>query len=206
MGSIYMNIEKVLESFRENQFNAVYFDTKNEACEYLNEKIDNTTVAYGGSMTISEMELLPLLEKHNEIFSHWSAPVGMTVEDAMVKAASTEVYLTSANAATENGELVNIDGNGNRVSSTLFGHKKVYFILGINKFEENLEKAIWRARNIASPLNAQRLKRNTPCAAKGDKCYDCSSPERICRGLVVHYKKMSSCDIEVVIVGEKLGF
>ena len=201
-----MDIEKVLENFRKNQFEAVYFDTKKEACEYLNEKIDNTTVAYGGSMTIGEMFLLPMLKKHNEIFSHWAAPKGMTAEEAMAKAASTEVYLTSANAATENGELVNIDGTGNRVSSTLFGHKKVYFIVGINKFEENLEKAIRRARNISAPLNAKRLKRNTPCAVKGDKCYDCSSPDRICRGLVVHYKKMSSCDIEVVIVGEKLGF
>ena len=201
-----MNIEKVLENFRKNQFEAVYFDTKNEATEYLDEKINNTTVAYGGSMTVSETGLLEKLKMHNEIFSHWSVPEGEDPKEAMLKAASTEVYLTSANAATETGELVNIDGHGNRVSSSLFGHKKVYFIIGINKFEENLEKAIWRARNIASPLNAQRLKRNTPCAVKGDKCYNCSSPERICRGLVVHYKKMTSCDMEVVIVGEKLGF
>ena len=201
-----MDISKVLENFRNNGFEASYFETKEEASAYLNEKIDNTTVGFGGSMTLSEMGLIDSLKTHNEVISHWSVPEGMTVAQVLDKAMRTDVYLTSANGASEKGELVNIDGTGNRVGSTLFGHNKVYFVLGINKFEENLDKAIYRARNVSAPPNAKRLGRNTPCAVKGDRCYDCNSPERICRGLVVHYRKMSSCDIEVVIIGEKLGF
>lgn len=201
-----MDISKVLENFRNNGFEASYFETKEEASAYLNEKIDNTTVGFGGSMTLSEMGLIDSLKTHNEVISHWSVPEGMTVAQVLDKAMRTDVYLTSANGASEKGELVNIDGTGNRVGATLFGHNKVYFVLGINKFEENLDKAIYRARNVSAPPNAKRLGRNTPCAVKGDRCYDCNSPERICRGLVVHYRKMSSCDIEVVIIGEKLGF
>lgn len=201
-----MDISRVLENFRNNGFEASYFETKEEASAYLNEKIDGTTVGFGGSMTINEMGLIGSLETHNEVISHWSVPEGMTVSQVLDKAMRTDVYLTSANGASEKGELVNIDGTGNRVGSTLFGHNKVYFVLGINKFEENLDKAIYRARNVSAPPNAKRLGKNTPCAVKGDRCYDCNSPERICRGLVVHYRKMSSCDIEVVIIGEKLGF
>ena len=92
------------------------------------------------------------------------------------------------------------------MSSSLYGHKKVYFIVGVNKLEPTLEKAMWRARNIASPKNAQRLNRKTPCAAKGDRCYDCNSPERICNGFVIHARKMSSCEMEIVFVNEPLGF
>lgn len=201
-----MDISKVLENFRNNGFEASYFETKEEASAYLNEKIDGTTVGFGGSMTLNEMGLIDSLKTHNEVISHWSVPEGMTVAQVLDKAMRTDVYLTSANGASEKGELVNIDGTGNRVGATLFGHNKVYFVLGINKFEENLDKAIYRARNVSAPPNAKRLGKNTPCAVKGDRCYDCNSPERICRGLVVHYRKMSSCDIEVVIIGEKLGF
>lgn len=201
-----MNIEKTLEKFRNNGFQANYFETKEDAAKYLNENIDNTTVGFGGSMTLNEMGLIDSLSQHNEVINHWAVPDGMTVSQVLEKAMHTDVYLTSANGASENGELVNIDGTGNRVSGTLFGHKKVYFVVGINKFEENLEKAIYRARNIASPLNAKRLGKKTPCAVKGDRCYDCNSPERICRGIVIHCKKTTGSDAEVIIVGEKLGF
>lgn len=201
-----MDIQKTLQNFRANGFEANYFETKEDAAKYLNENIDNTTVGFGGSMTLSEMGILKMLESHNEVVNHWAVPEGMTVEQVLKKAMNTKVYLTSANGASENGELVNIDGTGNRVAGTLYGHEKVYFVVGINKFEENLEKAIYRARNIASPLNAKRLGKKTPCAVKGDKCYDCNSPERICRGIVIHCRKMSSCEIEVVIIGEKIGF
>lgn len=201
-----MNIEKAISNFKKNGFEAVYFETKEKAAEYLDSKIDGVTVSYGGSMTIGEMNILPLLAKHNTLRSHWKVPEGMTKEEVMKLASSTDVYLTSANGASENGELVNIDGTGNRVASTLYGHKKVYFIVGKNKFEENLEKAIFRARNISAPRNAQRLCRKTPCAVKADRCYDCDSPERICRGFVVHTRKMTSCETEIIIIGEDLGY
>ena len=122
------------------------------------------------------------------------------------EAAGAQIYLTSVNGAAETGELINIDGTGNRVASGLFGHEKVYFIVGRNKVAPDYDAALWRARNIAAPKNAQRLGRKTPCAAKGDRCYDCKSPERICRALVVYWEKPNSMDMEVVLVDEDLGY
>ena len=201
-----MDLQQIVQQFQNHGFSAAAFETKEEAAAYLNREIDGVSVSYGGSVTIAQMGLLDLLQSHNDVIGHWSIPEGMSKAEVYRRAAVTDVYLTSANGATTCGELVNIDGNGNRVSSTLFGHKKVFFIVGINKFEETLEKAIWRARNIASPLNAKRLGRKTPCAAKGDRCYDCSSPERICNGFVIYARKMYACDMEVVIINEPLGY
>lgn len=201
-----MNLEKTIESFKSNGYSVVYFETAKEASAYLNEQIDGVTVSSGGSMTVSEMGLIESLSSHNTYLSHWNPPEGMTAEQVLQQAMHTDVYLLSANGASETGELVNIDGTGNRISASLFGHQKVYFILGINKFAPDLESAIHRARNIASPPNAKRLGKNTPCAVKGDKCYNCNSPERICKAMTIHFKKVNSCETEIVIVGEKLGY
>ena len=121
------------------------------------------------------------------------------------EAQTADIYLTSVNALAETGELVNIDGAGNRVASTLFGHEKVYFVIGRNKLAPTVDAAVWRARNIASPRNAQRLGRKTPCAVKGDRCYDCKSPERICRGLVTLWGPMMGMEAEVLLIDEDLG-
>ena len=130
----------------------------------------------------------------------------MTQDDARAMARTTDVYLSSANGIAETGEIVNIDGNGNRVAETLFGHKKVYIIVGKNKIAPDYDGALWRARNIASPKNAQRMNRKTPCAVNGDKCYDCKSPDRICRGLTVLWKKPMCAEYEVVLINEDMGF
>ena len=150
-------------------------------------------------MTVQAMDLCPRLEQHNRVLWHWT---GAELQEAV----TTDVYLTSVNGAAENGDLVNIDGTGNRVSSTLFGHRKVYFVAGRNKISPDFNSALWRLRNVVAPRNAQRLGRKTPCAIKGDKCYNCSSPERICNALVVHYKKMGSMEMEVVLVDQELGY
>lgn len=201
-----MNLEKTIESFKSNGYSVVYFETAKEASAYLNEQIDGVTVSSGGSMTVSEMGLIESLSSHNTYLSHWNPPEGMTAEQVLQQAMHTDVYLLSANGASETGELVNIDGTGNRISSSLYGHQKIYFILGINKFAPDLESAIHRARNIASPPNAKRLGKNTPCAVKGDKCYNCNSVDRICKAMTIHFKKVNSCETEIVIVGEKLGY
>ena len=126
---------------------------------------------------------------------------------AMEQAAATDVYISSVNGLAETGELINIDGTGNRVSSTLFGHEKVYFVVGKNKIAPDYDKALWRARNIASPKNAQRIGVQTPCAVKGDRCYDCKSPQRICRGLVVLWEKPKAIQtMEVILIDEELGY
>ena len=147
-----------------------------------------------------ERQLYEKLAAHNEVHWHW---VNGPAERE--QAVGTEVYLTSVNGLAETGELINIDGAGNRVASTLYGHKKVYFLVGRNKLAPTYDEALWRARNIAAPKNAQRLQKKTPCAVKGDRCYNCKSPERICRGLVVLWGPMMGMEAEVILVDEDLG-
>ena len=190
----------VAKNLEARGFAVKTFATGAEAAAYLDGAIDGTTVGIGGSMTVQELGLHEKLSAHNEVHGHW---VNGPAERAA--AMTTQVYLTSANGLAETGEIINIDGAGNRVSSTLFGHQKVYFIIGRNKLAPTYDEALYRARNIAGPKNAQRLQKKTPCAVKGDRCYDCKSPERICRGLVVHWGPMMGMDMEVILVDEDLG-
>ena len=193
------DLEKLQKSLEERGFTVTRFDTAAQAADYLNAALDGKSVGIGGSVTIQEMGLAERLREHAQVLWHWA---GSTTQAA----AGAQVYLTSVNGAAETGELINIDGTGNRVASGLFGHEKVYFIVGRNKVAPDYDAALWRARNIAAPKNAQRLNRKTPCAAKGDRCYDCKSPERICRALVVYWEKPNSMDMEVVLVDEDLGY
>lgn len=199
----FTNIKKNLESL---EYKVSCFETGAEAADYLAAAIQNTTVGFGGSMTLRDLGLYERLGENNEVYWHWILPEGMTQDDARAHARNTEVYLSSANGIAETGEIVNIDGNGNRVAETLFGHKKVYIIVGKNKIAPDYDGALWRARNIASPKNAQRMNKKTPCAVNGDKCYDCKSPDRICRGLTVLWKKPMAAEYEVVLINEDFGF
>ena len=98
-----------------------------------------------------------------------------------------------------------IDGTGNRVSATLFGHEKVYIVIGRNKLAPTYEAAVYRARNVAAPQRARQLGKKTPCAVKADRCYDCRSPERVCRALVTLWGPMLGMETEVLLVDEDLG-
>ena len=196
----FTTVKKNLESKR---FRVSAFATAEEAADYLDRSIDGVSVGIGGSVTAEQMGLYEKLSGHNRVFWHWRPE---SAEDPRREAMTADMYITSVNGMAETGELINIDGNGNRVSSGLYGHEKVYFIIGVNKVAPDYESALWRARNIAAPKNAQRLQRKTPCAAKGDRCYNCSSPERICAALVVYWKKPTSMDFEVVLVDEPLGY
>lgn len=200
-----MAFEKLKETLEKNGFTVSVFADGKAAAEYLNREIDGVTVGCGGSMTLTEMGVQKSLAEHNTLYAH-----GITPGDPweiMAKAATAEVYVLSANAiAEETGEILNIDGNGNRVSASLFGHRKVYIVAGKNKVSPDYDSALWRLRNVVAPKNAQRLGRKTPCAVKGDRCYDCHSPDRICRGLVVLYQKMRPMDMEVVLIDQELGY
>ncbi len=194
------DLEKLTANLTNNGFTVSHFATGKEAAEYLNKKIDGKTVGFGGSMTVEAIGLIDLLGSHNTICHHWH-------DGSTVDAAKAEVYISSANGIAETGEIINIDGTGNRVASMSFGHDEYYMIVGLNKIAEDYDKALWRARNIAAPKNAQRLNRKTPCAAKADKCYNCNSPERICKSLSVLWKKPTSFKIfEIIIVDEELGY
>ena len=195
-----MAFETVKKNLEARGFTVTVCETAAEAAAYLNKSIDDKTVGIGGSLTIKELDIHNKLVLHNEVYWHWLG--GQTDRDL---AAGADVYLTSANGLAETGEIINIDGVGNRIASTMYGHEKVYFVIGRNKLAPTYEAALERARNIAGPKNAQRLKRNTPCAVKGDRCYDCKSPDRICRGLVVHWGPMMGKEAEVILVDEEMG-
>ena len=176
------------------------FATAREAADYLDAQIDGKTVAFGGSVTLKEMGLYSRLSAHNQVVWHWEG-------DQKEAAVSTDVYISSVNALAETGELVNIDGAGNRVASTVYGHQAVYFVVGSNKIVPDYDSALWRARNIAAPKNAQRMGLKTPCAVRGDRCYDCKSPDRICQVLTVLWgKPMTLPLMEVILVDEALGY
>lgn len=193
------DMERVRKNLEERGFQTSCFATAREAADYLDAQIDGATVGIGGSMTIQAMGLSERLSKHNEVIWHWE---GGELRRAML----ADVYLTSVNGLAETGEIVNIDGNCNRVAASMFGPKRVYYVVGCNKIAPDFEKALWRARNVAAPKNAQRLGKKTPCAVKADRCYDCKSPERICRGLSVLWRKPTGFEqAEVVLIKEELG-
>ena len=198
------DFSRVKQNLEARGFRVSVFATAAEAADYLDSAIDNTSVGFGGSVTLEQMGLYERLERHDRVNWHWRPTVDGA--DARQAAMTAEHYITSVNGLAETGELINIDGTGNRVASTLYGHKKVWFVVGRNKLAPTYEEALWRARNIAAPKNAQRLKRKTPCAVKADHCYDCKSPERICRGLVVPWEAIGSMEMEVVLVDEALGY
>ena len=182
------------------------FDTKEEAAVYLDEQIDAKSVGFGGSVTLREMNLFEMLSSHNTVYSHEYKPENMTVVETRTIAARSEIYISSVNGISKDGIIVNIDNTGNRVAAISYGPSKVYLVIGGNKVAENYDSALFRARNIAAPLNAKRLNRKTPCAANGDKCYDCKSSERICRNLSVLWEKPVGAEYEIILINEDLGF
>lgn len=182
------------------------FDTAVEAADYINAAVDGQTVGFGGSVTLQEMGLYEKMVSHNHVFWHWKVPEGMNAGEILKEAQTADVYLSSVNGIAETGEIINIDGNCNRVAGILFGHRKIYLIAGENKIAPDYEKAIFRARNIAAPKNARRLNKKTPCAVNADHCYNCKSPDRICRGLSVLWEKPAGREYEVILIHENLGY
>ena len=200
------NLTSLKANLEQKGYIVNIFDTKELAANYIDNQINEKTVGLGGSVTIQQMNLFAMLSKHNIVYWHDEKPEDMTVMETRTVATRAEVYISSVNGISEAGEIVNIDNTGNRVAAISYGPSKIYLVIGTNKIASDLERAIYRARNIASPLNAKRLNRKTPCAVKGDKCYDCNSPERICRNLSVLWRKPTGADYEVILIKEELGF
>ena len=198
------DLKLLQQNLEHHGFAYSYFDTAAEATDYLVSHLSGKTIGIGGSMTIKDMGLAPRLKEHNTVYWHWDENAA---PDTGIRAANAQVYLSSVNAISETGEIINIDGTGNRVSATMSAKEAVYFLVGVNKIAPNFDKALWRARNIAAPLNARRLKVKTPCVSMEQKCYDCKSPQRICRGLTVLWRNMRNVQhSEVILIGEDLGY
>lgn len=198
-----MKVQKGLEALG---YTVRVFDDKDGAAEYLAGALRGKRIGLGGSVSIGEMGLYEKLQESNTVLWHLRLTAGDDVMQVRKDAARAEVYITSVNGISEAGEIVNIDNTGNRVAAATFGCEKVYFIIGKNKIAPTLAAAIDRARNIAAPLNAKRLGLKTPCAVRGDRCYDCDSPQRICRNLSVFWRKPTGCEYEVLLINETLGY
>lgn len=197
-----MKFDAVKKNLEARGYAVRVFATGKEAADYLDAAIDGKSVGFGGSVTLDALGLYERLGSHNQTVWHWKWE---DKDAARREALTTELYLTSVNGLAETGELINIDGAGNRVAATLFGHEKVYYVIGRNKLAATYHEAVWRARNVAAPQRARQLGKKTPCAVKCDRCYDCKSPERICRGLVTLWGPMMGMEAEVLLVDEDLG-
>jgi L-lactate utilization protein LutB len=206
-----ISVDKTINSLRKHGFEVFHFKTKEEAANKILNIIPLTTVVgIGGSVTLRELDIPEKLRKRgNKTEDHWLERQKGTSPEKILQVRrnqiNSDVFITSTNAITENGELVNIDGGGQRVAAMIFGPKKVIVVAGVNKIAKDLEEGIWRVRNIASPINAKRLNRNTPCAVTGI-CNDCDSPERICGVTAIYHKQMRNTPITIILIDEDLGY
>ena len=200
--------KRAIEKLVAHDFKAIYVKTKEEAVQEVWKHITpKQRIGVGGSLTIRGLGILEKLEAQGyTLYDHWKP--GLSKENILEIRKSqmtSDLFLSSANAITLNGELVNIDATGNRVNGTVFGPEKVILVAGYNKIVENVEEGINRTKNVAAPLNARRLNIDVPCARLG-KCVDCSSPNRICRTIVIHERKPVLTDMLIILVGEELGY
>ncbi len=199
--------EQLVSTLTRFGYTVKTFETRITAADYLDSVIDGKTVGLGDSQTLISMKMHERLSSHNQVFDpapEWRGDRDFTeVADETI---STDIFISSVNAIAETGELVNIDRRGNRVIGTLYGHEKLYLVAGRNKIVPTLEEAIYRARNVAAPMNASRRSGwRTPCAKTG-RCMDCSSPERLCNAMVIHFRKMYGYDTEILLIDEELGY
>ena len=195
-----MNVEKAIKNLELRGFKVKHFPDSAQAAAYLSGEIKDTTVGIGGSKTVDELGLYELLSESNTVYWHWKVPGPETLKLANEAA----VYISSANAISEDGEILSIDGNGNRLAGQVYGKKRLYIVAGTNKLCPDFNSALYRARNVAAPQNAARFPVNTPCKIDG-KCHDCHMQGRICNALLVLWAPMNDTDTEVILVDEELG-
>lgn len=199
---------KIIEKLSLRNMEGYYVPTKEEALALVKEKflVKGVFVAWGGSMTLEETGVMDYLKESECIVYDRMSPK-TTEEEKVMKGniINADYFLMSTNAITLDGELVNIDGRANRVSFLCYGPEKVLILAGMNKVVSNVQEGIDRVRNIASPPNALRLNRQTPCAATG-RCGDCLSRDCICSQIVVTRHSTVPKRIQVVLIGEELGF
>lgn len=198
------NIELTMQNLTKRGYLVSRFPNKSAAVAHLLARVGTQSVGLGGSVTLEQMGLYEALTARGETHAH----AHQKNPDAKKRACASEVYCMSANGVSESGQIINIDGFGNRVAAMCYGPEKLFIVIGINKIAPNDEMALWRARNIASVKNCQRIGKKTPCAtSETPKCFDCDSPERICRiFLTLECKPTGIPEVEVVIIDEALGY
>jgi len=202
-------IQKTVERLNKNEMETIYFSTAKEAREEVLKRIPpEATVGVGGSVTLRQMGLVEALERRgNEVFNHWKE--GLSKEDRGVvakKQQRADYFVTSTNALTMDGKLVNVDASGNRVTSMIFGPGKVIVVTGVNKIVRNLNQAMARIKKSVAPQNCRRRKDPTPCA-EDLVCHDCDTPARLCRvTTIIEKRPWGIKEFSVILVGEELGY
>lgn len=193
----------VIKGLNSRNMSGYYAADKEEAVKLALELIpEGSTVAMGGCMTAHEIGLIQALENKKY---HYINRDKMTPRDSLMAAYDADVFLSSANAITSDGIMVNIDGNSNRVSCIAQGPKKVVFLIGMNKVCSDLDSAMKRARNVAAPANAQRFDIKTPCKETG-RCFDCKSPDTICCQILTTRYSRHEGRIHVILINDVLGY
>ena len=196
--------QKVIKGLASRNMTGYYAADREEALRQALALIpEGASVTMGGAMSAHEIGLVDAVKKGNYNFIDRNAIPDKRA--AMLAAYDADVFLSSVNAMTEDGELVNIDGNANRVSAIAQGPKKVVFIVGMNKVCSDLDGAMKRARNVAAPINAQRFGLSTPCAKTG-ACMNCKSPDTICCQFLITRFSRHTGRIHVILVNDSLGF
>ena len=196
--------KEVINGLESRNMTGYYAADNEEALKKALEIIDEgASVTMGGAMSAHEIGLVDKLKSGNYEFIDRDAYEDK--REAMLKAYDADFFISSANAITNDGIMVNIDGNSNRVSAIAQGPKKVLFIIGMNKVCDDLDGAMKRARNVAAPINAQRFGLNTPCAKTG-ACFDCKSPDTICCQFLITRFSRHKDRIHVILVNSDLGF
>ena len=196
--------QKVINGLESRNMHGYYAANRKEALRQALALIpEGSSVSMGGAMSAHEIGLVAALKAGNYNFIDRDAVPDKRA--AMLAAYDADVFLSSANAMTEDGILVNIDGNANRVSAIAQGPRMVLFIVGMNKVCDDLDGAMKRARNVAAPINAQRFALSTPCAKTG-ACMDCKSPDTICCQFLITRFSRHKDRIHVILVNENLGF
>ncbi|MBR3579603.1 MAG: lactate utilization protein [Lachnospiraceae bacterium] len=196
--------QKVIKGLESRNMSGYYAGTKEEALKIALELIPKgSSVTMGGAMSAHEIGLVEALKSPD--YNFIDRDKASDKRAAMLAAYDADFFLSSANAMTEDGIMINVDGNANRVSAIAQGPKKVIFIVGMNKITKDVDSAMKRARNVAAPINAQRFGLSTPCTATGS-CMDCKSPDTICcQILITRYSKHKD-RIHVILVNDNLGF
>ena len=196
--------QKVIKGLESRNMSGYYAQTKEDALKIALELIPKgSSVTMGGAMSAHEIGLVEALKGPD--YNFMDRDKATDKRAAMLAAYDADFFLSSANAMTEDGIMINVDGNANRVSAIAQGPKKVIFIVGMNKITKDVDSAMKRARNVAAPINAQRFGLSTPCTATGS-CMDCKSPDTICcQILITRYSKHKD-RIHVILVNDNLGF
>lgn len=196
----------VAQRFMKRGFAAYYCPTKEEGLHQALSLIPKDhVVSWGGSESIQAIGLLTAVKERYDVIDRDTAQTPAARQELMRRALLSDTFLMGTNAATEDGQLVNIDGNGNRVAALIYGPKQVLVIVGMNKIVPTWQDALTRARTIAAPMNMQRFHRNTPCNVTGI-CADCTSAECICNQIVWTRRSQPQGRIQIILIGETIGY